>query len=317
VTVTLRARGLGVSRFVSAVSLLALAAACSGPLPTGPDRPDPSPIPPDPLPPVVEDHVFVGAGDIGFCGSAGPPATARLLDGILGTVFTAGDNAYPHGSRTDFERCYDPTWGRHKGRTRPTPGNHEYETTGAAPYFNYFGSNAGQPGLGYYSFDLGGWHIVSLNSSSPTVPAGAGSAQVAWLRADLAATPKTCGLAVWHHPLFTSGRNGNQMHMRDVWRVLYEFNVEVVVNGHDHNYERFAPQDPDGRPDPARGIREFIIGTGGAPLYEMRARHPNSEAFVSAYGVLKLTLRSRDYLWQFLPVLGGAFVTDSGTGTCH
>jgi hypothetical protein len=293
---------------------LALCGACGQR--TGPTRPsDPPGIPDQPIQPLpVADQTFVGAGDIGWCGSADPEATARLLDAIPGTVFTTGDNAYMEGSAKNFAECYDPNWGRHKARTYPSPGNHDYGTPGAAGYFTYFGSRAGPPGLGYYSFDLGNWHVVSLNS---TVARGAGSAQLAWLRNDLETNRRACSIAFWHNPLFTSGPNGPEPGMRDIWRLLYEFNVDVVLNGHEHLYERFAPQDPDGRADAARGIRQFIVGTGGARLYKVAARHPNSEAVTFAYGVLKLTLRATDYQWQFISVPGSGDSGDSGSDRCR
>ena len=255
--------------------------------------------------------MFVGAGDIAVCGSSGTEATGRLLDSIGGTVFTAGDNAYFEGTAQQFRECYDPTWGRQKSRTRPSPGNHEYVSPSAAPYFEYFGALAGPPGLGYYSFPVGAWHAMSLNSN---VAVGQGSAQGQWLRADLASSQTKCSIAYWHHPLFTSGPNGNNSGMRDFWRMLYEAGVDIIVNGHDHLYERFAPQDPDGFPDPARGIRQFTVGTGGAPLYSVVAVHANSEVRISTFGVLKLTLQADSYQWEFIPVSGAG---DSGTGLCH
>lgn len=272
-------------------------------------RPAASPPPP---PAIASDVTFAGAGDIAVCGSAGTEATARLLDRIPGTVFTLGDNVYPVASAQNFRTCYEPTWGRHKSRTRPAPGNHDWkEADNGVSYFAYFGVNAGPPGLGYYSFDLGAWHVVSLNSD---VPIGSGSAQLAWLRADLAASPHACTLAYWHHPLFSSGKNGGSSRVGDAWRLLYERGADVVMNGHDHTYERFAPQDPYGRPT-ARGIRAFIAGTGGAPLYERRSFTPNSEVFESAWGVLKLTLKSLSYDWEFIPAAGSGF-RDSGSGAC-
>lgn len=254
--------------------------------------------------------VLVGAGDIGWCGSEGPEETAGLLDGIPGVVFTTGDNAYPTGSLADFERCYGPSWGRHLSRTRPSPGNHDYETPDASGYFTYFGARAGPAGLGYYSFDLGGWHIVSLNSN---ISMQAGSAQEQWLRADLRrAAP--CLLAFWHHPLFSSGPHGNDDRSLDIWRALYEHGAQVVLNGHDHLYERFAPQTPTGGRDD-RGIREFVIGTGGALPYSVAIRRPNSELVdAGSYGVLKLTLTRSAYQWEF--VTTGGRVVDSGTGGC-
>jgi hypothetical protein len=256
--------------------------------------------------------VFVGAGDIAICGSSATAATASLLDSIGGTVFTAGDNAYLEGTAQQFRDCYDPTWGRHKDRTRPAPGNHEYASSPvAAPYFEYFGLAAGPPGLGYYSFDLGPWHAISLNSN---IGYGQGSAQIQWLRADLGSSQAKCTLAYWHHPRFTSGSHGDHPEMREFWRLLYAAGVEIVVNGHDHMYERFGPQDPDGFPDPVRGIRQFIVGTGGAPLYHVAAVKPNSEVIVTSFGVLKLTLEQTSYRWEFIAVSGRG---DSGTGMCH
>jgi hypothetical protein len=238
--------------------------------------------------------------------------TARLLDGIGGTVFTLGDNVYSSGTMAEYRDCYDPTWGRHRDRTRPVPGNHEYESPGAGPYFAYFGFNAGQPGLGYYSYDLGAWHIVALNSN---VSARSNSLQGQWLRADLASSQSRCSLAYWHHPLFSSGPNGDSSDMRDFWRILYDAGAEVVLGGHDHDYERFALQDPDGRADPAHGIREFVVGTGGAAPYQFGRIHGNSEARLSgSYGVLKLTLQADSYLWEFDSASG---VSDAGAGGCH
>lgn len=277
-----------------------------GPIPPAPPLPSPAPIPPSP------PEVFVGAGDIGFCGAGGnPESTARLLDAIGGTVFTLGDNAYGSGTAREFRDCYDRSWGRHKIRTRPVPGNHDYETAGAVPYFEYFGANAGPPGLGYYSFELGSWHAVALNSN---IPVGAGSIQGAWLRADLASSRTTCTLAYWHHPFFSSGPHGSSGEMRDFWRMLYDAGADIVLSGHDHLYERFAPQDPDGLIDPARGIRQFTVGTGGAPLYPFIAVRPNSQVRIGAFGVLRLTLNAESYAWSFIPVSGAG---DSGTGTCH
>ena len=259
--------------------------------------------------------VLVGAGDIADCGSDGDEATAALLDGIPGTVFTAGDNAYSNGSATDYSGCYEPSWGRHKARTRPAPGNHDYNTAGAAAYFAYFGDAAGPPGRGYYSYDLGAWHIVSLNSE---VDMSAGSAQETWLRADLAANPKQCTLAYWHKPRFSSGtKHGSDSETQPLWQALYDYGAEIAIAGHDHDYERFAPQTPSGTADPARGIREFVVGTGGSSHSGVGTPLPTSEASDGAtFGVLKLTLGSGTYSWQFVPVAGGSF-TDSGSGTCH
>ena len=268
---------------------------------------DPAPIPIAPAPP----EIFVGAGDIGWCGSPGVAATGRMLDGIAGTVFAAGDNAYMSGTAQQYHDCYDPGWGRHKGRTRPAPGNHEYESPGAAGYFDYFGPNAGPAGQGYYSFALGNWHAISLNSN---IDVAEGSAQGRWLQFDLASHPSKCTLAYWHHPLFSSGPNGDNPGMRAFWRILYNAGVDVVVVGHDHLYERFAAQDPDGRFDPTRGVRQFTAGTGGANLYNFVTVRANSEKRISAYGVLKLTLEADRYDWEFMPAGGER---DRGSDVCH
>ena len=257
--------------------------------------------------------VLVGAGDIADCTTGEP--TAKLLDNIAGTVFTAGDNAYTNGTDAEFATCYDPSWGRHKARTRPAPGNHDYGTSGATGYYNYFGALAGPAGLGYYSYDLGAWHVISLNSN---VSMSAGSSQEVWLRADLAASTKTCTIAYWHHPRFSSGAShGSSTMSAGAFQALYDAGADIVIVGHDHEYERFAPQTPSAAPDPVRGIREFVVGTGGAGLYSFATPLPNSEVRDNtSHGVLKLTLSDGSYMWQFIPVAGNSF-TDSGSGTCH
>lgn len=284
----------------STVAVCALTAACGG----GPNRPTP--------PPPTGPSVLVGAGDIAVCGATSTASTAALLDTITGTVFTAGDNVYDRGTTEEFVNCYGPTWGRHKARTRPAPGNHDYVTGNGAPYFAYFGEQAGPAGLGYYSFTAGDWHVISLNSN---VPAGQGSAQLEWLRADLRENPARCTAAIWHHPVFSSGRNGPQTVMRDVWRLLQESGADLVINGHDHLYERFARLDAVGRPDAGAGMREFIAGTGGAPLYEFHGISPGSEARIAAWGVLKLTLYTSGYAWEFVSVQGG--IVDQGQDICR
>jgi 3',5'-cyclic AMP phosphodiesterase CpdA len=258
--------------------------------------------------------VFVGAGDIANCDMlGGARATAALLDGIDGTVFTTGDHAYQSGSAKDFEKCYEPTWGRHKARTRPAIGNHDMVTDHGKAYFEYFGENAGPPGLGYYSYDLGNWHIISLNSAAP---ARNNSPQMKWLQQDLAAHPVDCTLAYWHIARFSSGAHGGDALMSDVWKTLYEAGADIVLSSHDHDYERFAPQTDKGKPDPERGIREFVVGTGGGGVYEFKSKAANSEVRDnSTYGVLKLTLKPGSYDWQFIPMAGKTF-TDAGTGTC-
>jgi hypothetical protein len=259
--------------------------------------------------------VLVGAGDIADCGTSGDEATANLLDNIAGTVFTAGDNAYNDGSATNYSQCYAPTWGRHKARTRPSPGNHDYRTSDASGYFDYYGSNAGPAGLGYYSYNFGNWHIISLNSN---ISMSAGSTQEQWLRADLAASNKPCTLAYWHHPRFSSGsHHGSSTASQPLWQALYDARAEIVISGHEHNYERFAPQTPTGSADASRGIREFVVGTGGTDFYPSGTAIANSQVRnTGTWGVLKLTLSPNGYSWQFIPVAGKSF-TDSGSGTCR
>jgi hypothetical protein len=267
-------------------------------------------------------QILVGAGDIAGCTDlSGAEATAKLINGIPGTVFAAGDLAYESGTAAEFMRCYGTTWGHHKSRTRPTPGNHEYAATDAAPYFNYFGAAAGEQGKGYYSYELGAWHIVVINSNCKYIGGcGPGSPQEKWLRQDLAAHHSACTLAYWHHPLFSSGAipsHARTTAMRPIWQALYEAHAEVIINGHEHFYERFAPQDPGGNADAPHGIREFVAGSGGRDHGIFGFTQPNSEVRNSnTFGVLKLTLRATGYDWQFIPVPGKTF-TDSGSGTCH
>ncbi len=264
------------------------------------------------------DPVLVGAGDIASCTRSGDEATAGLLDSIPGTVATFGDNAYDAGTRAEFDNCYDPSWGRHKARTRPAAGDEDYETANASGYFGYFGGAAGDPEKGYYSYDLGSWHVVVLNSNCAAVGGcGAGSAQERWLRADLEAHPNPCTAAYFHHPRFTSGGVGNTSAVGPFWEALYEAGAEVVLSGHSHTYERFAPQTPGGQADPAQGIRQFVVGTGGKSLNSFKTVRANSEKRISgSYGVLKLTLRPEGYDWQFVTA-PGATVADSGSGSCQ
>jgi hypothetical protein len=262
---------------------------------------------------VTQTAVLVGAGDIGDCRQTGSALTSNLLDAEAGIVISLGDHAYPHGRAQDFSACYEPFWGRHRGRTRPVAGNHDYEAAGAGGYFSYFGPAAGAPGAAYYSFSAGPWLILALDSNAPIGP---GSAQLEWARAQLERRGSRCAAALVHHPRFSSGINGDNPFLQDMWQVLYDAGVEVVVSGHDHVYERFGEQDPIGRPDAGRGIRQFIVGTGGAALYPFRAARPNSEVRGGGFGVLKLTLRESDYEWAFIPAEGNSF-RDAGVGVCH
>ncbi len=261
------------------------------------------------------EHVLLAAGDISRCDSDDDELTARILDQQEGTIAALGDLAYDSGSPEEFANCYDPTWGRYKGRTRPVPGNHEYFTEAASGYFDYFGAAAGEPEKGYYSYDIGTWHIIALNSN---IDMSKDSRQMAWLLSDLEQHPVECTLAYWHHPRFSSGEeHGNNSDVIPLYRALYEQGVDVVLNGHEHNYERFAPQAADGTADSNYGVREFVVGTGGAYLRNLGERKPNSEVWSNAaHGVLQLVLEDGTYSWTFLPAEGEAFA-DSGTDSCH
>ena len=263
------------------------------------------------------DPVLVGAGDISDCARGHDWATAKLLGVIMGTVFTAGDNVYPKGSAAEFRDCYGPTWGRYLSRTRPAVGDGDYETAGASGYFGYFGARAGPPTKGYYAFDIGAWHAVMLNSECAEVGGcGATSPQTLWLRSDLAAHPQACTIAIWHEPRFTSVRSSPDGRMNAIWQVLYDYGADIIVNGHRHMYERFAPQTPTGVASPY-GIREFVVGTGGAPLVTASTVAANSQVRDSlTYGVLKLTLHASSYDFAFVPIAGQTF-RDSGSTRCH
>lgn len=262
-----------------------------------------------PNPASAASVVLVGAGDISRCDNNNDEATAKLLDAIPGTVFTTGDNVYDSGTSTQFTNCYKPTWGRHKGRTKPVPGNHEYKTSGASGYFTFF-SNPPK----YYAYNAGDWRVYALNSEIDT---SSTSAQVQWLKNDLAANPKKCVLAYWHRPRWSSGSShGSDSKVQPLWQVLYNAKAELVINGHEHNYERFAEMNASGQAV-SGGLREIVAGTGGASqtgfgtiLSASKVRNS------STYGVLRLTLRTDGYDWKFIPVAGKTF-TDSGSTSCH
>jgi calcineurin-like phosphoesterase family protein len=263
--------------------------------------------------------VLLAAGDIADCTNlAGAEATAKILEENAGVVAALGDLAYPDGTAENF-KCYDKTWGRVKDRTRPSPGNHEFHSQGATFYFEYFGKTAGDPKDGFYSYELGAWHIISLNSECVEIGGcNEGSREEKWLRADLAAHPAACTLAYFHKPLFSSGgAHGDAPEIRPLYQALYDANADVILSGHDHDYERFAPQDPDGKLDRARGIREFVVGTGGKNHRPFGAPEATTEMRdTTAFGVLKLTLRTTGYDWKFIPEAGKSF-TDSGSDNCH
>lgn len=259
------------------------------------------------------DPVVLIAGDVAQCDSPGAQYTAQLIKDLPYPVLAIGDLAYPKGTPEEFANCYAPTWGAFKDRTYPVPGNHDYGTPAATGYFAYFGARAGDPAKGYYSFNLGQWHIVALNSNRELEP---GSPQLAWLAADLRQHAQQCVLAVWHHPRFSSGPHGNDERTQALWDTLYQHGVSVLVTAHDHDYERFPPMNAAGERDDRRGIRSFVAGTGGAKRYEMKQRHPLSQVWQGeSWGVLKLTLRPRGYDWEFLPVAGGRF-QDAGSARC-
>lgn len=265
------------------------------------------------------DPVFIGAGDSSSCTSADDGDTSDIiLANPSATVFTAGDNAYERGTDAEYANCYAPTWGRFKSRTKPVPGNHEYMTSHASGYFNYFGALAGDRDKGYYSYDLGSWHIIALNSNCSSVGGcNAGSAQERWLRADLAAHPTACALAYWHHARFSSGDHGSDAVTDGLYAALYEGGADVVVTGHDHDYERFAPLSPTQTVDDTRGIVSFVVGTGGR---ELRPFVSNARGSVirdaATFGVLKFTLHATSADFEFVPV-GTATFRDSGTIRCH
>lgn len=259
------------------------------------------------------DPVVLIAGDVAQCDSPGAQLTAQLIKDLPYPVLAAGDMAYPNGTLEEFTRCYAPTWGAFKDRTYPAPGNHDYRTPDAAGYFAYFGDRAGDPAKGYYSFNLGQWHILMLNSNCELE---SGSPQLAWLASDLRQHTQPCVLAIWHHPRFSSGKHGIDARTQALWEALYQHGVSVLVTAHDHDYERFPPMNAAGERDDRRGLRSFVAGTGGAKLYEMKQRHPLSQVWQGeSWGVLKLTMRPRGYGWDFLPVAGSRF-QDAGSAQC-
>jgi hypothetical protein len=265
--------------------------------------------------------VLIGAGDIADCPSENDKITAAMLEQFPGaTIFTAGDNSDSLDPDYAYKNCFGPTWGRFKDRIHPAMGNHDYdENDSPEEYFEYFGKAAGAPGKGWYSYDLGGWHIVVLNSECEDVGGcEAGSPQEKWLKADLAAHPTQCSMAVWHIPRYSAHYAEGLPFVEDFWEDLYKAGAELVVNGHYHYYERYAPMDPEGKLDEAKGIREFIVGTGGAKL-ETRGRSCNGNCQVFdqiTHGLIKLTLHPDSYDWEFLPEPGKT-LADSGSGKCH
>lgn len=265
-------------------------------------------------PPAAKGRVLVGAGSIARCDGRNDEATARLLKNISGTVFTTGDNTHPSGTAAEYTQCYDESWGDYRARTRPAAGDRDYGTKDASAYFDYFGAAAGPPEKGYYSYDLGTWHVVVLNSS---VPMDAGSEQIAWLRHDLEVSSASCTIAYWHYPRFSSYSTAVRPAVRPAWDVLYEMGADVVVNGHYRVYERFGPQTPDGEADAEYGVRQFTVGTGGHGADSFSTARANSEVRAAGvYGVIAFDLQPDGYAWTFVGVSGQSF-GDSGTAACH
>ncbi len=259
---------------------------------------------------------MVGAGDIASCGSSVPATTAALIDGVPGTVFTLGDNVYPDATAEEFTDCFDPTWGRFKSRMLPTVGNHEYQTAAAAGYFGYFGAAAAPPN-GWYAQDVGTWRVYVLNSECTFVGCTAASAQVAWLTADLESHPRQCVMALWHEPRFSSGVHGDATGMSAIWSTLYAAGAELVLSGHDHDYERLLPMDPAGTWDAAHGIVQIVAGTGGVGHNAFPGVRANSVIRDdTTYGVLQVTLRPGGWDSRFIPASGGSF-SDASSGDCH
>ena len=309
-------------RLTLLLALVLVAGACSG-------SDDPAPAPEVTTPTTVRPSTttsttlpvgtILAAGDIASCNSGGDEATANLLDARPNAlVVTLGDNVTDTGTAAEFANCYDPTWGRHKGRTRPALGDREYGVFRAGGYYGAFGSAAGDPPLGWYSYNLGTWHIIVMNSNCEVVGCATGGSQEVWLRQDMGANPRPCTLAIWHHPRWSSGTtHGPTPAVAPLYQALHDAGVDVLLSAHERNYERFPPLDPAGNFDPARGVRQFVVGTGGRghqplgpPLNGSQARNDNT------LGLLALTLRPTSYDWQFVPEAGKTY-TDAGSGTCH
>lgn len=267
----------------------------------------------------TEAVTVLAAGDVARCAAQDDEATAELVESQTGAVVLGlGDLAYPNGAVEDFTRCYEPSWGQFSERTYAVPGNHEYRTSDAAPFFDYFGERAGERGEGWFSLDLGSWHLVALNSNCDHVGCRKGSAQERWLRSDLERHAGQCTLAFWHAPRFSSGaRHGGTTSVEDLWQALLDHDVEMLLAGHEHLYERTAPLDAEGKVDRSQGVRTFVVGTGGGQLYELAEPvHGSEVAFSDTHGVLRLTLRSSGYDWEFLPGTPGGS-TDAGSAECH
>jgi calcineurin-like phosphoesterase family protein len=257
-----------------------------------------------------EPSILLAVGDIAYCRGSADEAVGKLAARLPGTIALLGDIAYPNGSSSDYADCFDPTWGAMRDRLRPVPGNHEYETSQASAYFTYFGAAAADRGQGWYSYDLGAWHVVALNSECDAIGGcGMGSPEQSWLVSDLAAHPATCTLAYWHHPRYSSGLHGSNDMTAALWSTLADAGADLVLSGHDHDYERIGPVD---------GIRSFVVGTGGRSLYAWPGSPgPHTERRANdAYGLLELTLNPASFGWRFIRAAGGSF-SDAGSAPCH
>jgi hypothetical protein len=282
------------------------------PVPTFTQTPSPTPA------------VLIGAGDIANCAKENPrdALTAELIKTQIARypqaeIFTAGDNVQDEGKAWEYKNCFDPTWGQFKERIHPVPGNHDLMTDNGKAYYEYFGKAAGQPGKGYYSYTLGSWHLVGLNGNCDEIACGKGSTQLNWLKEDLANSAQKCTLLYWHHPYFGSGSSGGYAPVSQFWKAAYKAGAEIVVNGHNHDYERFAPQDEDGNFTPQGGLREFVVGTGGAALHKWGKIKDNSEVRLNtSLGIIVFVLYPDRYEWQFIPV-DPQQAGDSGSGFCQ
>jgi hypothetical protein len=260
----------------------------------------------------------MAVGDIGDCNTDADDGLAQAMAERDGMILALGDIVYPDGTLESFQECFAPSWGAMVPRIRPVPGNHDYGTGDASGYFEFFGPAAGDPSRGYYSFDLGSWHLIALNSAcdQPTIGCTAGSPQLEWLVQDLSASDAACTLAYWHVPRFSSGEHGGDASVQAFWDALDGFGAEIVLSGHDHNYERLAPMNPGGDRDDNDGIRQFVVGTGGSELRGLGEIHPNNERWATGYtGFLEMILDEGRYQWRFVSAAGE--VLDEGSDTCH
>lgn len=310
---------------------------CGGGSPTSPQRPaspiadvppttNPNPVVTPPIeiptePPVIpapgSSSTFVNVlGDTGWCGSLALAPLSRLFERFDGDILLAGDLAYPNGTAEEFRNCFEPSFGKFKSRMRPSPGNHDYQASVSADsYFNYFGERSGSNRKGFYAFKAAEWTVLMLNSNIPIGKSGSNTEQYQFVRTTMQQSPTRCTMAVLHHPFDSSGINGPTPSLRDIWELLYNLGADVVIAGHDHLYERFAPVNPDQRRDDAKGIRQFTVGTGGAPLYQRVRNSANSEFLVSNYGMLRLKLNPASYEWAFMDMNGN--ILDPGLTICH